>query len=206
VSDQPVAFPPANDPARSRWFAEQVQVHDSLLRNWLRRQFPTITDRDDVIQESYLRVWNAYPNERIECVRAYLFTTARNLALNRLRHSRRVPSVGENALSGVLDDKPSIPDKVSRDQELQHLIAALQSLPDRCREVFTLRRIYGLSQKEIAAKLGISEKTVEVHNHKAMKRCIEYFRELDRVPATQSVPPLPSAPTNFNSLGEASHA
>jgi len=50
-------------------------------------------------------------------------------------------------------------------------------LPERCREVFTLRRIHGVSQKEIAARLGISEKTVENQSVLALRRCVEFFRE-----------------------------
>jgi RNA polymerase sigma-70 factor (ECF subfamily) len=56
------------------------------------------------------------------------------------------------------------------------LIAAIQSLPERCRQVFTLRKIYGLSQKEIAQKLSISENTVEVQGAIGIRKCAEYFQ------------------------------
>jgi len=68
------------------------------------------------------------------------------------------------------------PEAVSRLQEIEILHEALQSLPERCREVFTLRRIYGLSQREIAQRLGLSEKTVENHSVTALKKCTEFFR------------------------------
>jgi RNA polymerase sigma-70 factor (ECF subfamily) len=64
---------------------------------------------------------------------------------------------------------------VSRQQELDLLREAIQSLPDRCRQVFTLRTAYGLSQREVAARLGISENTVEKQMAKGLERCTEFF-------------------------------
>jgi len=65
---------------------------------------------------------------------------------------------------------------VGRKQELEILRAALQALPTRCRQVFTLRKLYGLSHREIATQLRISERTVEAQIDKAMRRCTDYLR------------------------------
>jgi RNA polymerase sigma-70 factor (ECF subfamily) len=78
--------------------------------------------------------------------------------------------------SGVLDEGAAIPESVARAEDLQLLIHAIQSLPDRCRQIMTLRKIYGLSQKEIARKLEISEHTVEAQGAIGLRKCIEYFR------------------------------
>jgi RNA polymerase sigma factor (sigma-70 family) len=53
----------------------------------------------------------------------------------------------------------------------------MAALPQRCRQVFTLRKLYGLSHREIAAQLAISERTVEAQIDKAMRRCAAYLRE-----------------------------
>lgn len=58
-------------------------------------------------------------------------------------------------------------------QELAMLVKAIQGLPDRCRQVFALRKVYGYSQKEIALRLNISENTVEQHLTKAARRCAQ---------------------------------
>jgi len=169
---------PPPDPALARWFTEEVQPHEPALRAWLRSRFPTLTDADDLVQESYTRLLRARETGSIACARAFLFVTARNLALNQLRHLRheRPEGLAELDASGVLDESAAIPESVARADDLQLLIHAIQSLPDRCRQIMTLRKIYGLSQQEVATKLGISVHTVEAQGAIGLRKCIEYFR------------------------------
>lgn len=170
---------------QARWFADEVQPHEAHLRRWLGARFPSLSDRDDLVQESILRTLRTHAVTPIGNVRAFLFATARNLALNHLRHRRHEhpEGLGEIDPRGVLDEQADIPESVARRQEIELLHEALQSLPERCRQVFTLRRIHGLSQKEIAARLGISEKTVENQSVLALARCVEFFRRETTLPA-----------------------
>ncbi len=71
-----------------------------------------------------------------------------------------------------------ITEAVARNQELELLRCAIQALPTRCRQVLTLRKIYGFSQRETAAELGIAEHTVEIHTAVGTKKINVYFREL----------------------------
>jgi RNA polymerase sigma-70 factor (ECF subfamily) len=71
-----------------------------------------------------------------------------------------IDGVAELDLLPVLEDRPGIADAVARDQELQLLAEAIQALPERCRQVITLRKLHGLSHREIAQRLGITENTV----------------------------------------------
>jgi RNA polymerase sigma-70 factor (ECF subfamily) len=72
--------------------------------------------------------------------------------------------------------------------ELELLTQAIQSLPDRCREVLTLRKIEGLSQREIAARMGISEHTVEAQVANGMRRCAQFFRDRGILPPRKAQP------------------
>jgi RNA polymerase sigma-70 factor (ECF subfamily) len=70
--------------------------------------------------------------------------------------------------------------EVARAQELELLTQAIQSLPTRCRQIITLRRIYGLPQKEVAAQLGISEHTVEAQGTIGLRKLTEFFERAER--------------------------
>jgi len=167
-------------PEPDRWFAEQVQPHDAALRGWLRARFPALTDVDDLVQEAYVRVWRAHASAPIQSPKAFLFTTARNLALDQLRRRQIavIESIAEIEALSVFDDVPAVAESVCRRQELELLTQAIQALPDRCRQVLTLRKIYGLSQKEIAAQLGIAEHTVEAQVANGVRRCAEFLARL----------------------------
>jgi RNA polymerase sigma factor (sigma-70 family) len=190
---------PAGGFDRARWFASEIQPHDGALRNWLRVRFPGLGDREDVAQESLLRVWRAADRGPIHSGKAFLFATARNLALDVLQRQSCKEGLGESDPSTVLDMVASPAESLVHAQELEILNRALAALPERCREVFTLRRLHGLSQKEIARRLGISEKTVEAQNVIAMHKCVQFFERAEvatplRAPATPrfvSVPPTP---------------
>ena len=173
-------MPPESEQAR--WFAAEVQPHEASLRSWLRGQYPSLLDVDDLIQDTYTRVLRAHAVDpaRIYGVKSLLFTTARNLALDQLRRRQLVQldAWPENDEPDLPEDRPGVEELVSRRQELELLTEAIQALPDRCRQVLTLRKIYGLSQKEIAAQLGIAEHTVEAHVGAGVRRCTEYFNRL----------------------------
>jgi RNA polymerase sigma-70 factor (ECF subfamily) len=169
---------PSSDAEFSRWFAEEVQPHEPALRAWLRARFSTLNDIDDLVQDAYARLLRVRQTGTVACPRAFLFITARNLALNHLRHLRHAQPVAEAAEvdTAVFDQALPVPDSLERAEDLQLLIRAIQSLPERCRQVLTLRKIYGLSQKETAARLGIAEPTVEAQGAIGLRKCIDYFR------------------------------
>lgn len=169
---------PPHDSDQTRWFAEQVLPHEADLRGWLHARFPVLTDVDDVVQESYQRLLRAQATGPIANARAFLFVSARNIALNQLRRRRRERREPwqEDAVATAPADGPRPPDAVAGSEELRLLVEAIEQLPSRCREVMTLRKIDGFSQKEVAARLGIAEHTVEAHSRVGLEKCTEFFR------------------------------
>ena len=163
---------------QAHWFAAEVLPHGSALRAWLLSRFPDLGEVDDVVQEALVRVLRARESGPVLSPKALLFVAARNLALNRLRDHRREPSqpLADFDLAGVMDEREDIRETVARLEEFRVLIEAIQALPERCRQVMTLRRIYGLSQKEVATRLGIAEHTVETQSAIGLDRCAEFFR------------------------------
>ncbi|MSU67166.1 MAG: hypothetical protein CK548_02985 [Opitutia bacterium] len=164
-------------PDQACWFVTEVQPHRSSLRTWLLARFPTLPDVDDVVQDTFARVLRAREAGPIRSTRALLFAIARNLALDAVRRQQvvRFEPITDSTDSSVLTDGADVVAIVSKQQELELLTKAIQSLPTRCREILTLRTAYGCAQKEIARKLGVSESTVEKQTAFGIRLCAEFF-------------------------------
>ena len=164
---------------QSRWFVDVVLPYEAGLRRWIKSRFSAIRDVDDLIQETFSRILKAYESGPIPNPQAFLFVVSRNLAINYLRRTSFEYSGEYEKLDPlVLTDEMFGPfESAALQEEIDHLVSAIQSLPDRCRRVLTLRKIYGLSQKEVASNLGISVDTVETQVGIGMRKCTAYFHQ-----------------------------
>ena len=173
-----------NSPDRSpaveeaRWFAEEVQPFELPLRAYLSRSIRSQADVDDLVQHTYARLLKAKEKGPIRYAKGLLFAIARNAVCDFLRRKNvaEVVPITDNATVPVLSNDENLIELVCRREELALLTDAINSLPERCREVILLRKIKGLSQREIAELLGIAEHTVEAHAAKGVRRCAEYLR------------------------------
>lgn len=176
--------PPTNangtSPVRSPedWFASEVQPHEPILRSYLHGTFPAVRDVDDLVQESFLRIWKSRATSPIRSAKAFLFQVARHLAVDLLRRNTISPIGGVTDLATltVLDERPDAAEVAFCREELVLLAQAIQALPSRCGEIVVLRKIKCLPQKEIAKMLGISEQTVQVQVLRGVKRIEEFLR------------------------------
>lgn len=169
----------------TRWFSEEVQPHDAQLKGYLRGSFPAVRDVDDLVQESYLRIWKTRAAQPIASAKGLLFQIARRLALDTLRHERASPVDLERDLAAlsVYCDKPDAADAAVLQERKRHLIDAVASLPHRYREIVLLRKFEDVPQREVATRLGISERTVENLLARAVRKCEDHLRRrgvLDR--------------------------
>ncbi len=163
--------------ALDRWFIEQILVHEEALMRYLARNWPCHDDLPDLRQDVYARVYEAAGRALPQQPKAFLFATARHLLVDRARRGRvvSIEPVGDFESLNVLVDDVSPERWCGGRQVLRRLAEAFDRLPDRCREVVWLRRVERLSQKEVAARLGITEKTVEKHIAKGMQLIAEHF-------------------------------
>jgi len=147
------------------WFVREVLPLEAALMQFLRRSWPNKSDIDDLAQEVYARVYEAAREKIPQPVKPFVFTIARNLLIDRVRHEQVVPieAVADLETLGVAVDAPGPDRSVMAQDELRRLQAALEKLPPRCREVVVLGRIEGLSGKEISQRLGIGASTVSEH-------------------------------------------
>lgn len=168
-----------------QWFEAEVQPHDSSLRAYLRAAFPSLPDLDDLMQETYLRLIRARERGPISYAKAFLFTTARNAAMDLFRRRKIVAfeNVGDFKEWSLAGDEPDAGDALNHQQELAMLAEAIKCLPTRCRQAVTLRVIYGMPAKEIGQRLGISECTAKAQLAKGLRRCAQHFQERGLTPA-----------------------
>jgi RNA polymerase sigma-70 factor (ECF subfamily) len=163
---------------QSRWFSEEIEPHDSSLRAYLHSRFPSLTDVDDIMQDSYMKVLRAAERRPVIRAKAYLFATVRNAALGLFRRPRIFSGkpVTDIAALNVLEEGADVAERVSTNQEIALLLDAIDALPARCREIFILRKLQSVPQKEIADRLGISEQTVQVQIARGAKKCAQFLR------------------------------
>lgn len=153
-----------------------AEARQGLMR-YLRRCNVEASAADDLVQETFERAIKASGEGQIITTKAFLYKTARNLMLNQRRH-QAIEHKAQSALIGLTETFDGItPDRqVAADQEFKLALEAINSLPPKCREVFYLRRVEGLSHSEIAVKLGISTSTIETHLAKGIRLCHSFMK------------------------------
>lgn len=165
-------------PNQSEWFMQEVHPHEPSLRAYLRHSYPSTRDLDDVVQESYLRIWKAAALRPVESAKAFLFKIARNIVIDLGRRGQINPTVAVTDLAAlpVIEEGPGVVEIACTREEILVLADAIDALPARCREILILRKLRNVPQKAIAVQLGLSEQTVQVQVCRGVKRVAEYLR------------------------------
>ena len=156
----------------SKLFAESRQA---LLR-YIRRFVRSTDTAQEIVQEAFLRTYRE--RDSIITLRAFLFSTARNLASNEIRHRRTVERelVGNSEESLGEGEYESLESALLRDERNRLLERAIDRLPPQCRAALTLRVFHECSYREVADRLGISVKTVEKHISHGIRETNRYLR------------------------------
>lgn len=162
-----------------RWVGSEILPHEGKVRAWLRRSKVTAEDADDLVQEAYCRISALDSVDQISRPDAYFFQIVRNLLTEQIRRARvvRIETVAE------IDALPAFSEVVSPEriagarQELEQVRRLIAGLPDRCRRIVELRKIDGLSQRDIASRLGVSESIVENDAAKGLRLILQALRD-----------------------------
>ena len=168
---------------RAQWIADHVLPLEPQLRGWLRRNVRTLSpqDVDDVIQDAYSRIWRAeLPSVRN--ARAFVFTVVRN-ALRDEQRRRRVVQIESVPDIGVreMDGSPEPDHWLGAYQQFERLVAAVKALPNQRRAVFEHRHFGGLTIRDIAQQMGLSERTIETHLRLAFDQVLRLMSEHPRI-------------------------
>ncbi len=163
---------------RSRWLAIHVVPHEAAMRRWL-RGFSALRepDIDDLVQETYAVLAMRDSVDGITDPRSYAFQVAKSLFLQNVRRAKIV-SISTSADLASLDipaDTPSPFQHAAGREDLERVAEAIRAMPPQTRRAFWLRRVEGLSQREIAAATALSENTVEKHIARGIRILMEQF-------------------------------
>ena len=151
----------------------------TALRRYLGRFFRRPQDVEDLLQETFVRAYAAEARGPILMPRAYLFRVAKHVSLNEIarRKNSDTHSVEDFDDPDVVGsgNQPGVEQEVDGRRQLALFANAVAALPSQCRKVLVLKKIDGLSQREIATRLGIAESTVEKHLAKALLLTRDYM-------------------------------
>lgn len=157
------------------WFIQEVLPLEPMLMHFLQKNWRNRSDLEDFRQEVYENVLEAAEVARPDHAKPFLFATARNLLINRLQRENIVPIevMADLDALGLAADEPG-PERgaLARDA-LRRLQLALDSLPPRSRQALLLKRVEGLSTREIADRMNISEQSVANHIARGVRALAE---------------------------------
>lgn len=159
------------------WFVREVLPLEQVLIQFLHRNWRNASDIGDLKQDIYVQVYEAALKGLPTHPRQFVFTTARNLLINRVKREQivSIEAMADLDILGMAEDAPG-PDRavLARDELLQ-LRIALDRLPERHREIFVMAQIEGLTGRQIAERTGLAESTVSLHLAKATRLIADHL-------------------------------
>src|SRR6202049_1486823 len=165
---------PTTSESRTEIFTKLFAESRQALHRYIQRFVGSSETGKESVQEAFLRTYRQ--RESVTTLRAFLFSTARNLAANEYRHRRIVErgALGDFGDSRVKTEQESPETELLRDERNQLIQEAIDRLPPQCRAAFALRVFHECSYKEVADRLGISAKTVEKHIARGLRETHSY--------------------------------
>jgi RNA polymerase sigma-70 factor (ECF subfamily) len=193
---------------RHEWFLNQIFRHRAALHRYLRRFTSDAEDIEDLVQETYVRVYALPVYQAVESSRALLFRIAHNLAIERARRQRSQATdcVADFEPLNVYTSEAPPDEQVDARRRFETFCAAVDRLPPLCRRVFVLRKVYKLSHTEISEVLGVSHSTIEKHVAKGLLRCRDYLRESGLLEGKEGMDAVSQSAVALRRTGDAGDA
>lgn len=148
--------------------------HLNALKRYVMRIIHIENDVDDVVQEAFMRAYKTETGGQLQQPKAYLFRVAKHVALNQMRQKINRPTDYLEDTDTVPGNDATLEDEVLAQERLGIHCAAVAALSPRRRKVYLMRKVYGMSHKDIADSLGITVSTVEAHLVKAYRQCHQH--------------------------------
>lgn len=183
------------------WIAREIVPHERVVRSWLSRRWGHVVDAEDVIQEAYCRLAGLASVDHIANPAGYFHRTVHAAATDIMRKSGIVnfTTLTQIEWSNVMDNEPLADQAMEAQQELRRIAGLLAGLSETSRRVIELRRVEGLSRKETAERLGVSENDVKNHLVRGLQKVMQAMTDED---ASASGNDRQSAEAKVESIGK----
>ena len=166
-------------PEVNAWFIREVLPLETALQRYLRQAWRNESDIGDMCQDVFVRCIEAAKREIPRPTRPFVFFVARTLLIDRLRRNQivSIDAVADLEAFGISTDDPAPDRSAIARQDWRRLQAALARLPERQRDAVVMRKVEGLSRKEIAQRMGIAEPTVAQHLANGIAALTDFFND-----------------------------
>jgi RNA polymerase sigma factor (sigma-70 family) len=160
-----------NEESRATVVERLFREHNEALIRFLRGRVGSHHEALEVAQEAYVRLLSLDQPGAVSYLRAFLFKTAANIAIDRRRRNQNFDKVAGRQLFSELTENRTPERQLSGEQTLRHLGALIESMPPKCRESFVMNQIHGLDAASIAHRLGITDSMVRKYVVRALLHC-----------------------------------
>lgn len=157
--------------SRAQLVERLFREHNEILVGFLAARLRSRQEALEVAQEAYVRMLNLDESNAVSFLRAFLFKTAANIAIDRMRSRERRQQLREAALFEEFREPPTPERELVGAQEVAVVERVIAELPPKCRRAFLLNRIHGLEPAEIARQMEVAERTVRHYILQALLRC-----------------------------------
>ena len=151
----------------SRLFSE----HNESLIQFLATRLRSVQEAKEVAQEAYVRLLSLEDSGAVSFLRAFLFKTAANLAVDRIRSRNRQQQAQDAGLCDESREAPTPDREAASAQEVEIVRRLIGELPPKCRHAFLMHRVHGAEFSEIAQEMGLSERMVRHYVLRAVLYC-----------------------------------
>ena len=169
---------PDNEESRASVVERLFREHNEALIRFLRGRVGSHNEALEVAQEAYVRLLSLDQPGAVSYLRAFLFKTAANIAIDRRRHQNFDKVAGRELFTELTENRT--PERqLSGEQTWRHLGVLIENMPPKCREAFVMNQIQGLDAATIARRLGITDSMVRKYVVRALLHCRAHI-DLDR--------------------------
>src|SRR5258708_25963596 len=170
-ADQVAEPTPDNGESRATVVERLFREHNEALIRFLRGRVGSHNEALEVAQEAYVRLLSLDQPGAVSYLRAFLFKTAANIAIDRRRRHQTFDKVTGRQLFAELAENRTPERQLSGEQALGRLGALIEAMPPKCRQSFVLNQIHGLNAATIATQLVITDSMVRKYVVRALLHC-----------------------------------